>query len=255
MELTSGTVLVTGAGSGIGQAIALRACAAGAALAVNDIDGDRVGETCDLIASSGGTSVGVVGDISTRSGAKAVVDEAVGALGSLTGLVNNAGIVRGGPLADLEEQPWRETIALDLDAVLWCSQAALPALESSGGAIVNTSSLVAIAPAPGSGAYSAAKAGVVALTQQSAVEWGPLGVRVNAVAPGLIGGTRFSAQSDDPDLQARRGAAVPLRRTGTADDVAPVVVFLLSSAAAYMTGQLLVVDGGFGTALQTFVPS
>ena len=255
MDLAGGRVLVTGGGSGIGRAIARAVSRAGAAVAVNDIDGTRAAETCAQIEADGGVAHSAVGDISDRAGAAAVVDAAVAALGGLSGLANNAGIVRGGPLADLDEASWRDTVALDLDAVLWCSQAARPALEASGGAIVNTSSLVALAPAPGSGAYSAAKAGVVALTQQCAVEWGPRGIRVNAIAPGLVGGTRFSPQSGDPDLQARRGAVVPLRRTATADDVAPVVVFLLSDAAGYVTAQTLVVDGGFGAALQTFVPA
>jgi NAD(P)-dependent dehydrogenase (short-subunit alcohol dehydrogenase family) len=198
----------------------------------------------------------VAGDVATPAGARrTVLDGILAAGGRLTGLVNNVGVVQGGPLASLEPERWEATLRIDLTSAFLCAQAAHPALVASGGAIVNLASLVAIAPAPGSGSYSAAKAGVVALTQQLALEWGPLGIRVNAIAPGLVGGTRFSASSGDAALQARRGPAVPLGRTGTADDIAPVAVFLLSDAARYVTGQVLVVDGGLGIAVQTLLPA
>jgi NAD(P)-dependent dehydrogenase (short-subunit alcohol dehydrogenase family) len=254
MELRGATLLVTGAGSGIGAAIARHAAAAGATIAVNDLDPARAEATAASVRDAGGVAHVVAGDVSERDAARSVVERAIELLGGLTGLANNVGLVRGGPLDSLAADTWHHVFRVDLDSALWCSQAALDALRASGGAIVNTSSLVAYFPAPGAGAYNAAKAALSSLTEQMALEWGPSGVRVNGVAPGLVSGTNFSASSTDPEVQARRQPVVPLRRTGTADDIAPVVVFLLSPAARYMTGQVLRIDGGLGIALQTFIP-
>ena len=254
LSLPDGKVLVTGAGSGIGAAIAHHIAAAGAQVAVNDIDAARARTTCDAVRAAGGTAHAVVGDVSRPDAARVVVDAAIDALGGLTGLANNVGLARGGALESLGADAWHHVFQVDLDSALWCSQAALTALRASGGAVVNTSSLVAYFPAPGAGAYNAAKAALSSLTEQMALEWGPSGVRVNGIAPGLVSGTNFSASSTDPEVQARRQPVVPLRRTGRADDIAPVVVFLLSDASRYMTGQVLRIDGGLGIALQTFIP-
>lgn len=254
MQLDQGKVLVTGAGSGIGAAIARHAAAAGASVVVNDIDEARAEATARSVREGGGTAHVAAGDVSDQAAARTVVHRAAELLGGLTGLVNNVGLVRGGALDTLAADTWHHVFRVDLDSALWCSQAALGALQHERGAIVNTSSLVAYFPAPGAGAYNAAKAALSSLTEQMALEWGPSGVRVNGVAPGLVSGTNFSASSTDPEVQARRQPVVPLRRTGTADDIAPVVVFLLSPAAGYLTGQVLRIDGGLGIALQTFIP-
>jgi NAD(P)-dependent dehydrogenase (short-subunit alcohol dehydrogenase family) len=239
----------------MGIAIALAAAAAGAAVAVNDIDPEAAERTCKEVIAAGGTAIAAPGDVSTPDGGRAVVATAVEGLGRLTGLVNNVGLVRGGRLLDITESEWDFVMRVDCSSALYVSQAAHPHLLATGGAIVNNSSLCAVFPAPGAGSYNAAKAAMVTLTQQLALEWGPEGIRANAIAPGMISGTHFSASSQDEGAAERRGKIVPLRRTGRAGDIGPVAVFLLSDAARYMTGQLITVDGGLGIALQTFIPA
>jgi NAD(P)-dependent dehydrogenase (short-subunit alcohol dehydrogenase family) len=250
-------VLVTGAGSGIGAAIAAHAAAAGARVAVNDLDPARAEETRAGLVLAGaepGEVHVVPGDVSEAESAADVVARAAAALGGLDGLVNNVGIVRPGMLESVSVEDWDATFRVDVTAAFLCGRSALPWLREHGGAIVNISSLVATFAAPGGGAYSAAKAAVVGLTQQMALEWARHGIRANAIGPGLISGTRFGT-SGDPAVQARRQHVAPLGRTGTPDDIAPVAVFLLSDAARYVTGQFLLVDGGLGIAVQTFIPA
>jgi NAD(P)-dependent dehydrogenase (short-subunit alcohol dehydrogenase family) len=247
-------VLVTGAGSGIGAAIAAQAAAAGAAVAVNDLDPHRAAETRARLARAGHRGHAVAGDVAAPDSAADVVERAVRGLGGLDGLVNNVGIAVPGPLETLALDDWERTFRVDLTSAFLCGRAALPHLRAGGGAVVNISSLVAAFAAPGSGAYSAAKAGVVSLTQQMALEWARDGIRVNAIGPGLVSGTRFGS-SGDAAVQARRQHVAPLGRTATPDDIAPVAVFLLSDLARYMTGQFLHVDGGLGIAVQTFIPA
>jgi NAD(P)-dependent dehydrogenase (short-subunit alcohol dehydrogenase family) len=254
-SLDGGAVLVTGAGSGMGAAIAATVAQAGAAVAVNDIDATAAQHTVEEITAVGGRAVAVPADVADQSGAKQVVGAAVEEFGQLTGLVNNVGLVRGGLLLDITEAEWDFVMRVDCSSALFVSQAAYPHLVASGGTIVNNSSLCAVFPAPGAGSYNAAKAAMVTLTQQLALEWGPAGIRVNAIAPGMISGTHFSASSQDKGAAERRGKIVPLRRTGRATDIAPVALFLLSDASRYMTGQLITVDGGLGIALQTFIPA
>lgn len=249
-ELADGKVLVTGAGSGIGAATARAAAAAGAAVAVNDLDPAAAQRTCAAIPGS----VPVAGDVATAEGAADVVEAAANQLGGLTGLVNNVGVVQGAPLRTITAAEWDRVMRIDCASALYCAQAALPHL-AGGGAIVSLSSLCGRFPAPGAGSYNAAKAAVESLTAQLALEWGEDGIRVNAVAPGIVSGTNFSASSQDRELAGRRGAVLPLRRTGSAEDIAPVVVFLLGDGARYLTGQTLTVDGGLSLALQTLLPA
>lgn len=248
-------VLVTGAGSGIGAATAAAIAAAGGVVAVNDLDEVSASQTCQRIEDAGGRALCVPGDVATPEGAAQVVGSAVRSGGALTGLVNNVGVSRGAALATIADEEWDRVMRIDCSSALYVARQAHPHLLQSGGRIVNISSLCALLPAPGAGAYNAAKAALVTLTQQMALEWGPLGIRANAIAPGIVSGTNFSATSHDTELAERRGEAIPLRRTGNASDIAPVCVFLLSDMSRYLTGQLLVVDGGLGLALQTLLPA
>jgi NAD(P)-dependent dehydrogenase (short-subunit alcohol dehydrogenase family) len=233
-------VLVTGAGSGIGEGIAEVLAARGWRVAVNDVDpaaAERVA------ARLGG--IAIAGDIGAD--AASVVDAAAAALGGLEGLVNNAGIHRRAPLASVTGAQLDDVYRVNLRAVVLGSQAALRhfAAGGAGGAIVSTASIAAFTPQMNTGLYSAAKAGIVAFTAQASVEWGPQGVRVNAVAPGMVRTAMAESVYSDPALYAARRDLVPLRRIGRPQDIGAAVAFLLSEDAAYVTGQTLVVDGGF----------
>ena len=254
-DLEERKVLVTGAGRGIGAAIALQTADAGALVAVNDLVPERAEQTVSGIVDAGGSAVSIAGDIASRDGSAKVVERAVRALGGLDGLVNNAGVVRFGTLRTSTDEDWDRTIAVDFSAVAYMCKSAFKPLRREGGAIVNVSSIAAVFPSVTAGSYSAAKAAVVALTKQLAVEWGPYGIRCNAVGPGMISGTSMTQLADaDPEIAARRDEIVPLRRTGRPGDVADVVVFLLSDGARYVTGQLLLVDGGLAASLTEFIP-
>ena len=245
---TPPSVLVTGAGGGIGEGIATTLAERGWRIAVNDVDGDAARRVAGDV-----SGVAVVGDVATESAR--VVREAVDAFGGLTALVNNAGIHRRAPLADATIDDLDLLYRVNLRAMVTCSQAALPHLGADGrGAIVCTSSIAAITPQMGTGLYTATKAGVSAFVAQAAVEWGPLGVRVNAVAPGMVRTAMAEAVYADPDLHERRRAMVPVGRIGTPADIGSVVAFLLSDDASYVSGQTIVVDGGFTQVLIDQLP-
>ena len=239
-------VLITGAGSGIGAGIAGVLAARGWRVAVNDVDHALAEEVASQL-----DGVPVAGDISAEP--DVIVAGAAEALGGLEGLVNNAGIHRRAPLSDATPAQLDDVYRVNLRAVILASQAALPHLDGAG-SIVNISSIAALTPQMDVGLYTAAKAGVSAFTAQAAVEWGPRGVRVNAVAPGMVRTAMAEAVYADPDLHERRRAMVPLQRIGLAEDIGKAVAFLLSEDADYITGQTLVVDGGFTRTLIDLLP-
>lgn len=257
-RLDGTAVLVTGAGSGIGAAIAVLAAECGASIGVNDLDADRAQATVERIVALDGRAIAVPGDVSREEDARRLVARASDELGDLTGLVNNAGAYRRSSLLDMSDDDWRLALGLNLTAMLHCSRAAYPHLAPARGAIVNVASIAASFAFAGLGGYSISKAGVVALTQQLATEWGPDGIRVNAVSPGLISDTNIHGVSDsittDRVQQARR-QVIPLRRTGQGSDVAGAVVFLLSNAAGYVTGQNLTIDGGLTAGFAGLIPA
>ena len=244
----SGRVLVTGGGGGIGAGIAAVLAQRGWQVAVNDIDADAAGEAA---ATVGG--VPVPGDVGTEAGP--VVEAAAEALGGLDALVNNAGIHRRAPLANATVEDLDAIYRVNLRAVVIGSQAALPHFEAAGGgAIVSLSSVAAFTPQMDVGLYTAAKAGVSAFTAQAAVEWGPRGVRVNAIAPGMTRTAMAEAVYANEELHAERRAMVPVGRIGTPEDMGRVTAFLLSDDAAYVSGQTIVVDGGFTRVLIDQLP-
>lgn len=258
--MSSATVrqaVVTGAGGGIGRAIALAAATAGYRVGVLDHDAalavavaGAINERPNGHADGNGASAGperqavpLVADVADE----AAVEIALDAFGAVPDLwVNNAGIVRFGPLLDQSLPDWRSVVDVNLTGTFVGARAAARRMVAAGvpGSIVNITSMNGVAPGPNAGAYGATKAAVALLTAQMALEWGPKGIRVNAVAPGLIDAGMSEPIYADPEFRELRGSKVPLGRLGTADDVAAAVLFLASPSAAYVTGQNLLVDGG-----------
>lgn len=231
--------VVTGAGGGIGAAIARRADRLGYAVAVLDVDGDRAAQVAAEL--DGGRPVAV--DVVDEGAVEGVLD----ALGTVPALVvSNAGIVRFGPLLDLDLAAWRAVVDVNLTGTfVVCRAAARRMVEAgSGGSIVAITSMNGVVPGPNSGAYTATKAGASMLVGQMAIEWGGHGIRVNAVAPGLIDGGMSGPIYADPVFREARESRVPVGRLGTEDDIARAVLFLAGEDAAYITGQTLLVDGG-----------
>lgn len=241
------TVLVTGGGAGIGEGIAQVLASRGWHVLVNDADEAGAKRVAGAV---GGTAL--PGDV--RSDPLALIHMAVEAAGPLHALVNNAGIIRRSQLADTSEADLDLVYAVNLKAMVRLAQAALPHLQASAGALVNISSIAAENPQPGAGFYSMSKAGVSAFTRQAALEWGPLGVRVNAVAPGLIRTAMAEAVYAVPELHEKRRMMMPLRRIGVPAEIGKVVAFLLSDDASYVSGQVIAVDGGFSQTLITHLP-
>ncbi len=236
----AGTVLVTGAATGIGAGIASRFAVEGFRVGVFDIDGDAAERTASALPNQLG--VALEGSTTDPSAVTAAFD----ALGTPDVVVNNAGIVRFGPLADLELADWSSVVEVNLTGTFVVAQAAARRwmAEERGGPIVNLTSMNGVAPGPNAGAYGATKAAVALLTQQMALEWGPAGIRVNAVAPGLVDGGMSAPIYADAVTRAARTARVPLGRLGVVEDVAEAVWWLASAHSSYVTGQQLLVDGG-----------
>jgi len=253
-RLDGRVAVVTGAATGIGRATALRLGAEGARLVVVD---RRVGEgeaTVGLVAEAGGEARFVACDVAEAGEVRAMVEAVVAAWGRLDVLVNNAGIPGPGVPADrLAEEEWDRVIAVNLRGVFLCSKHAIPHLARSGrGAIVNVASTFGLVGAHDSPAYCASKGGVVALTRQLAVDYGPRGIRANAVCPGYVDNdmdqrrTRMAPDRAAASLAARQAAAAlqPLGRQAEVAEIAAAIAFLASDDAAFMTGAVVPVDGG-----------
>jgi NAD(P)-dependent dehydrogenase (short-subunit alcohol dehydrogenase family) len=244
LDLSGQAVLVTGAGSGIGRAIAARFAEAGARVAVHhhtSRDGARV--VVDAIRAAGGDARSFEADLTRAGEPERLVEGVAAAFGRLDALVNNAGRYPLAGLLEMTADEWNEVLAANLASALACLQAAGRRMAAAGGgAIVNVTSIQAFRAAPELAHYSAAKAGLEMLTRSAAVELGRAGVRVNTVAPGLI--WREGIETAWPDGVARFVARAPLGRLGQPHDVADACLFLASPAARFVTGATLVVDGG-----------
>ena len=241
-RLEGQVAIVTGAGGGIGSAVARRLAAEGAAVVVDDLRADRAHAVATAIESEGGRALSHAADVSRADEVDGLFDAALDAFGDVTILVNNAGLIgQTCHLLDSDEAWWDRLMAVNLRSVYLCSvRAARIMAERAGGAIVSSSSGGGTRAHRGEAAYDASKGGIEAATRAFALDLAPYGIRVNAVSPGSI-----NVAPDVPeDVLRSRGAGVPLGRVGVPDDLAAAYAFLASPEAAYITGVVLAVDGG-----------
>jgi len=244
VSLQGRVALVTGGSRGIGAAVAQALASAGAALAVCARNGEAAAATAAAIAGEGGQAFGVAADVSRVADAERIVAACVERFGRLDILVNNAGITRDGLVLRMKDEDWSDVLAVNLNGAFYCARAALRAIlkQKQSGRIINVGSVVGSTGNPGQANYVASKAGLVGLTKALSKEVASRGVTVNAVAPGFIE-TDMTAGLPDAVKDTYR-AQIPLGRFGTAPEVAAVVAFLASDAAAYITGQVIHVNGG-----------
>ncbi len=240
-EMSGRAALITGAASGIGRASAIAFAAAGASVALIDIDPDGLEDTAGTVKAAGQRAVVFVADVTDLRAVTAAVEDAAAVFGRLDAAHNNAGVPGPYvPLDEYEEEDFMRVLQVDLVGVWRCMRAEIRYMRSQrSGAIVNTSSMLGGAAMPDNGAYIAAKHGVHGLTRAAALELGGTGIRVNAIAPGV---TRTGMTSGVSDELLRR---VPLARIAEPEEIAAAVVWLCSPEASYITGSVLVADGGW----------
>ena len=247
IDLDGRVAIVTGAGSGIGRAIALRLAAHGAAVVVNDIDHVRAETVAAEIAEIGAAAATAIGSVDVATATDAIVATAETAFGGLDILVNNAGLTRDAVIHRMTDPQWSSVVDVVLrGSFFMCRSAARllrPAAAGHNRKIVNVASIAGVYGAAGTANYSAAKAGVIGLTKSLAREWAPAQVNVNAVAPGLVTNTRL-AEAMPAGLLDRMVAMTPIGRGGLPEDVAAAVAFLASSDADYISGQVIELHGG-----------
>lgn len=246
MGLRGKVALVTGGGRGIGAAAAQRFAACGASVAVLDRRAELAQHTAQQIRADGGVAEALIADVTDEDAVLAAVAEAERRLGPLDVLVNNAGIAERASFLDMESGAWRRVIDVNLTGVFFLSQAVARRMVERGasGAIVNVASVAGLTAMSGRVAYVASKHGVVGLTKMMALDLGSRGIRVNAVAPGAVE-TELTGLADSPEARARVAASHPLGRAGQPEEVAELIVYLASDRAAFMTGSIVSIDGGF----------
>ncbi len=254
-SLNGRSALVTGGGDGIGKSIAMRLAEAGATVTVTDVNLEVAQQTVAEIESNGGKAQAVQADADSAEDVAKAIQATIQLFRSIDILVNNAAVYPPSQLVDMTQDTWDKVLNTNLRGVFTTSQAVAQQMinQGQGGKIINIASVEGLHPAPFLGHYDASKAGVIMLTKSMALEWAPHNILVNAIAPGGIDTPGLSdllgfftpPDGNIDDTRQYHVGRTPLGRMGTPDDIAKVAVFLASSAADYMTGSLVVVDGGF----------
>ena len=245
LDFTGEVVLVTGGATGIGRATSLAFARQGATVVIGDVD-DRAAETVRLIEETGGTGLFVATDVTVAKGVERLVQTTVDTYGGLHVAFNNAGILPPtGPLLDQTEADWDKTIAVDLKGVFLALKYEIAHMVTAGGgAIINTASVAGVIADPGMAPYVAAKHGVVGLTKAAALDYATAGIRVNALAPGLVATGMTKGWLDDPEMRKVVVAGSQLGRPAEPEEIAGIVLYLASDLASFVTGGVYVVDGG-----------
>lgn len=245
MDLHNKAIVITGAASGIGRAVALLAAEQGALLALSDITAESAQHTADECHQLGADVFAIACDVTSADAVQAFMAEAAARFGRIDGALNNAGV--GGelrPLETLSERAWDQVMAVNLKGVWLCLKAEIPYM-GEGGSIVNVASVAGVIGFRNNASYSASKHGVIGLTKSAALEFARKGVRVNALCPGFTDTPMVRSMNDAaPGIVERLIKAVPMRRLGEVDEIAQAAVFLLSDRSSFMTGHGLVLDGG-----------
>jgi len=243
IDLTGKSAIVTGAGRGIGRAIAGRLAGLGCRVVINNLSADRNATVVEELRAAGAEAIGVVGDVSLPAVAEECVKRCLEAFERLDILVNNAGVTRDGLIARMDDEQWHQVLEVNLTGAFNLIRAATrPMMRQRSGRIINITSVVGRIGNAGQANYAASKAGLIGLTKAVARELASRGVTVNAVAPGFIDEGMTADLSEE--LRTAMKQQIPLSRFGSADEVAAVVAFLASDAAGYLTGQTVSVDGG-----------
>ena len=246
-QLAGKVALITGAARGIGQAIAVRLASEGADVALCDLQKEWLDETAGLIRAAGRRAETYAVNVADGAGVTATVEQVAKDFGRIDILVNNAGITRDTFLMRMSEEDWDQVLDINLKgAFLFTKAVSRPMMKQKAGAIVNVASIIGLIGNAGQCNYAASKAGMIALTKSVAKELASRNIRANAVAPGFIQ-TKMTEKLPE-DIRNKMLEAIPLGRFGQPGDVANVVLFLASDAAAYVTGQVLTVCGGMVTA-------
>jgi NAD(P)-dependent dehydrogenase (short-subunit alcohol dehydrogenase family) len=249
MRLADKVAIVTGGGSGIGRAAALRFAAEGAAVAVADVSDTAARETQAQIANAGGRAIAVVGDLSRTEAARTLVEHTAAAFGTPTVLLSSAGITAFGSVEERDGDELDRVLGINVRSIWLCAQAVIPLMrDAGGGSIVNLSSITGIVGAPGMAAYATSKGAIITLTRTLALEVAESQIRVNCICPASIDTPMLRASFDRlPDPEAARARNVkrhPLGRFGTPEDVANLALFLASDESSFITGGTYVIDGG-----------
>ena len=255
LGLAERVCVVTGAGSGIGAATARGLAAVGAQVALLDRNLEAARFVAGEIVAGSGQAIALECDVANAASIAAAAATVRARLGPCDVLVNNAGLLRAGGLESVSIEDWNAVLAVNLTGYLLCSREfGRDMLNAGHGSIIHVSSISALHPQTSSGAYSASKAGVLLMSRQLAAEWGPRGVRSNAICPGMIRTALSAKFYEEPGFEAKRAAVTASRRVGEPIDIANPAIFLASDRSAYMNGAELLVDGGLGCMLMDMVP-